>query len=423
MSGSMTAAARGERAAGGKLALVSLLSSILVAAGCQHIIPVAPDDFSPAELAAREEQIAALLPVVTAIESKYQRDHQVDGVTFVSWKRPAGDPPRYATDADNAIFTGMYLAAASYRYGVTGSADDLAAVQSALEGVYLLTHVSQTPGVLARWAFPLENSWQSIGYDRQKSIEAGNWWGKLIEEGQLYEHNGYAFYTRTTKDQLCGIVLGLAVAHAVVDVPPLQARVAEIVADLMARLQKTHWSMKDQLGKTGTNAHRVDAPLRLALEALQHATAGVSGAAGASGKSSEKPSSLFFKMLALNTVHYNRSITRTFAWNLNAMTAHTLMLLRDHHLEGEGVQRWEEKIWRFVAVDDNPHFAAMHIAFTGEPMPKAAWQNLQTRAAANYYKFFAWEKDRDVWWHEEKKTEGPGLDVLLPYWTLRYYAR
>jgi len=76
-----------------------------------------------------------------------------------------------------------------------------------------------------------------------------------------------------------------------------------------------------------------------------------------------------------------------------------------------------------AAGDDNPHFTALHIAWTGEPMPMAAWPNLQRRAADSYHKFYSWEKDPEQWWHEAQETEGPGLDVLLPYWTLRYYAR
>ncbi|MCP4035319.1 MAG: hypothetical protein GY733_00150 [bacterium] len=405
---------RGARVAPGRPTLLVCLLPALAVVGCQHFTPVVPGGFSTAEFAARQEQIEALLPVVTALEAKYQRDHQVDGVTFVAVKQSPGTALRYATDADNAIFTGMMLAAASYRYGTRRSPEDLVAVESALEGVHLLTHVSGIPGVLARWAFPLANAWEQIGYDRLASVEVGNWWAGILEQGQLYEHGGYGFHTRTTKDQLCGIVFGLAVAHTVVDVPRVRVRIAEIVAVLTTRLQQTGWSLRDQSGQTGTNAHRVDAPLRLALEALQHATLGRSG---------DRPSSKFFAMLPLSTAYYNRFITRTFAWNLNAMNAHTLMVLDDHHREGRGVRRWEEKIWRFMATDDNPHFAALHIAWTGEPMPRAAWKNLQMRAAHNYYKFFAWEKDPDQWWHDEQKTEGPGLDVLLPYWTMRHYAR
>ncbi|MCP5044606.1 MAG: hypothetical protein GY944_26565 [bacterium] len=132
---------------------------------------------------------------------------------------------------------------------------------------------------------------------------------------------------------------------------------------------------------------------------------------------------MFFRWLGLHTVYYNRSVTRTFVWNLHAMNAHSLLLLRDHHREEEGVRRWEQKIWRFVAGDDNPHFAALHMAASGEAMPRAAFENLKRRANENYPGFFAWERDPDTWWNQERDVRGPGLDVLLPYWTLRYYSR
>ena len=400
----------GVASAGG--VVLSIWISLLSLSGCEHVAPASRDEASPVDIRVRREQSYALLPIVAAIEEKYQKEHQVEGMTFVSRVRSAGGSPRYATDSDNAIFTGMYLAAASYRYAVTRTASDLAAVESALGGVYLLTHVSGIPGVLARWAFPLEHAWDWIHYDRIKSLEADNGWGQLIDAGQLYEHNGYAFHTRTTRDQLTGIVMGLSVAHSAVDVPKVRMRIAEIVADLIARLRATGWSLEDQTGATGTNAHRLDPPLRLALEALHHATL---------VSPSERPSSRFFKSVGLHTAYYNRHITRTFAWNLHAMNAHTLVLLSDHHLEERGVRRWERRIWRFLAADDNPHFAAMHFAWRAEPMPELAWKNLQRRAADNYYKFFSWERDPDAWWHGVESTEGPGLDVLLPYWMQRYY--
>jgi hypothetical protein len=91
------------------------------------------------------------------------------------------------------------------------------------------------------------------------------------------------------------------------------------------------------------------------------------------------------------------------------MTAHSLMLLRGHHLEAQGVERWEKTIWRFLASDDNPHFAAMHSAWSGAPISNVAWENLQRRATDDYYKFFSWEKDPEQWWHLPMPTEGPGL--------------
>jgi hypothetical protein len=388
-----------------------LYLAVLLCVGCQHFTP---DVFSPAELDLRQEQIKALEPVVAEVEERYQRDHQVDGVSFVSFKRLPGVPLHYGTDRDNAIFTGMYLAAASYRYGVTQSAEDLAAVKSGLEGVYMLTHVSGTPGVLARWVFPLEGAWAKIGYDRIKSAEhEGNLWGDLFKEGQMYERGDYAFHTRTTKDQLCGIVMGLAVAFKVVDDPQVQARVAEIVEDLNLRFQETGWSLRDHQDKKGTSASKINAPLRLALEALYYAT---------SEKSLTKPSSMFFKTLPFNTFYYNRSITRTFAFNLRAINAHSLWVLRDFHKDEKGVRSWEKTIWRFMAADDNPHFAALHSSLTGEQMPKGAWENFQRRVGDTYYKFFSWQKDPDEWWPEDRITDGPGLDILLPYWMMRYYT-
>ena len=39
-----------------------------------------------------------------------------------------------------------------------------------------------------------------------------------------------------------------------------------------------------------------------------------------------------------------------------------------------------------------------------------------------YRKFFCWKNDKNEWFDgKDYSTEGPRLDVMLPYWMLEYY--
>ena len=346
---------------------------------------------------------------VSELEQGYQRWHQVEGVTFVTHK-DASTGIRYATDNDNALYTGMALAAAAYRYAVKPeSVANYRAVMNALDGIELLTTVSGIDGVLARWVFPLQDSWERIGYDRVRSVEVDNWWAQHIEAGQLYERGPYAFMTKTTRDQLSGVLFGLTVADALV--PMARSAVKPIVHTLALRFAETDWSLKDHEGKTGTSAHKLDAPLKLIVQALHAKT-----------QNRERvKSSCWFKWVWLMTAHYNRKIQSTYSYNLNMMDAHSLLLLQEWHSNLKGVQRWHEKLWKMVKRDNNPHFATLNLVATGRGLSPEAIQNLERRAYDRYRKFFSWSKDPKDWWHEESDKIGPSIDVLLPYWMKEYY--
>jgi len=103
---------------------------------------------------------------VDDLNQTYQKDHQVDGITFVRWLHPDGYYG-YDTGADNAMFTGFYLASAAFRLSaMQGELSGwlLHDIHQTLQGIHLLTNVSGTPGVLARLAFPLDDAYKKIGY-------------------------------------------------------------------------------------------------------------------------------------------------------------------------------------------------------------------------------------------------------------------
>ncbi|MBN2107803.1 MAG: hypothetical protein JW832_10290, partial [Deltaproteobacteria bacterium] len=108
-------------------------------------------DLDPAAVSDRQLYERAVM-----LEQNYQAYHCVNGIIWQGRYAEAedGEPSLYGTGGDSAIFTGFYLAGAVYRFITTGEARDLDAVFEAARGLHILTHISGTPGVIARCAFP-----------------------------------------------------------------------------------------------------------------------------------------------------------------------------------------------------------------------------------------------------------------------------
>jgi len=360
---------------------------------------------------------------INNIESRYHRDHSVSGVSFVAYREPPGN--RLATDDDNALYTGLHLAAMSYRHqvfyidrfrrpGQNSRDQSIAFVHDALDGIELLTTVTGTPGVLVRQVFPLDGAWARIGYDPVASLMgSGNTFGDRIREGRIYhgEFNGedHVFLTKTTKDQISGVLFGLTCAWKFV--PEVRWRVKEIVSDLWDRMQVTDYSLVDHRGNThGTSAHKLDAPLRVCLDALYSAAVKPYG---------DRPDSVFFNPCInwIMTLHYNRTIQNTYTYNLNLMIAHSLMLLNPFHDCGSGVRRWRDKLHSMVEHDNNPHF---DLLAGHTQLSPASYNSLKRRINEPYYKGFCWSRDPDEWFGVYSDKIGPGIDAMLPYWMMRY---
>lgn len=357
---------------------------------------------------------------IDIIEHTYQQKHCVDGVSFVGYK----DNDRLATDDDNALYTGLYLGAAAYRAATNKNEsilgqfrqDDIDSVVGALEGVSLLTNVTGTPGALVRQVFPTWDSWDRIGYHPKKSLDdPDNSFGEKIREGRIYHgifaEKKYAYTTKTTKDQISGILFGLTCAWYLV--PQVRPAVAQIVKDLWNRMQDTDYSLRDHKNETfGTSAHELDEPLVLCLDSLYRAV--VVG----EGRTFGKRGSWFFHPFWnwVMTRHYNRWIQNTYSYNLNLILAHSLFLLKSENKCEKGIAQWTKTLYARITGDENPHF---DILGRGR-LTTASAENLERRINEPYHKGFCWSKDPDDWFDNESDKEGPGIDALLPYWMNRY---
>jgi hypothetical protein len=151
----------------------------------------------------------------------------------------------YNRTGDGAIWTGHYLAAESFRYGVTQSPDALDAVKLALNGVQSLVDVTTPtdPDVLARSWVPANSP-----YLAQITADEGH--------NGMYAttYNGEQVYWigSTSRDQYAGIFFGLAVAYDLVPDATLRAQAAAVVTRLLDNLIAHGWSVQMPDGSFST---------------------------------------------------------------------------------------------------------------------------------------------------------------------------
>lgn len=333
------------------------------------------------------------------------QNHLVHGMLFV--RNREGRP--YASDNDVALWTGVHLAQKSFAYAVDGSYERLEDVRDAMDGVDRLLN-GLGSGVLSRWAFPTFGAWDLIGYHPDQSLASpGNTFGDRIRAGNVYHRSRFVFETRTTRDQLSGILYGLSACATLV--PGEFMNVKRCVRALYGRMLATDWSLRDHTGSTGgTSAHRVDSAQRLVIRALMRYV----------DPGFEKPSSLWFRFIPLVTLHYNRRWQAAYSHLLNSLDAHSLLMLDEYHYEGRGVRKWWDRIWKQMKGDASPHFAAIDGAFRGRGFDVREAANLWKLVEHPYSGSYQWNREVEDRWPTGKPTIGGGLDLLHPYWLDEY---
>ncbi len=142
----------------------------------------------------------------------------------------------YTRCGDSALWTGAYLAAESFRYKVTGSADALNNVNAALSGLKALTDVTGD-NRLAR-CMVLANSPFAAGI---ASEEAAN---------TVHQSLPWIWLDNTSRDEVVGAFFGLGVAFDMVDDPNVKAAAASLAARLIGFVSKHNWTPNDDIDNT-----------------------------------------------------------------------------------------------------------------------------------------------------------------------------
>lgn len=373
------------------------------------------------------------------LERRFQERCQWHGIVFGPRRAHPDDPEPTLFDngGDAALFTGFALATAVYRFTVTRSDEDCDRVLREVRGLHLLTHVSGTPGVLVRCAIPWEQ--------RARWSYPERWRGRMWPDGAepravrpgpyldqspdalpdvlaargltLFGESPPAtlprllFYARTTRDQLTGVLFGLAVAWTELDpdrqgsTPDLRARVAaarsivaeiaralldRLVADARERAQpaskcasppaglaRLDLRIHDHRGAAGTLANDVSGKLKLALLALNVAILDQEAArADGPGRAAleERRDELrraydgaWRGFFLLNLDALTNGLARSyFPWNLRCTQTFTLWLLeRDPKRRAQLLAHAERAEWSFVRDDENTWFTFQHAVMHG----------------------------------------------------------
>ena len=229
------------------------LCVLVIVAACESAPPVAPLTRPPTT----RQVVAAAAAAPTqadadAISANIRALHLPYGTMadpgFASSDPTSADYTRvvsYNRTGDGAIWTGHYLAAESFRYAVTQSADALDAVRNALNGVQSLVDVTSPldPDVLARSWVP-----QNSPYLGKITADEGH--------NGMYPstYNGQAVYWigNTSRDQYAGVFFGLATAYDLVPDAALRMQVSALVTRLLDYLIAHGWSVQMPNGQFST---------------------------------------------------------------------------------------------------------------------------------------------------------------------------
>ncbi len=254
-------------------------------------------------------------------ELRIASHHKVEGLVFPNWIELTEDgrdqrAPRLDAVADTALFNGIYLAGLVAKYDATSDPAVLAEVGGSVDAVYKLTHVTGMPGLLSRYALPFgravhsrvipaaaeagstRSSYRHIYYGDQRNVRAEyshlenivagrdglapvrrSPVGRLLT-GQAHYGDQY-LCTRASRDQLTGIVFGLAFAMKFFEAEcgvrcaadrelwiSIRRTLSRTAASIYRYLRAHDWKMVDPFTGSGGGVNVVSGLLRTAVELL-----------------------------------------------------------------------------------------------------------------------------------------------------------
>jgi len=340
----------------------------------------------------------------------------------------------YTRCGDSATWTGHYLAAESFRYQVTRSAEALANIRNAVQGIKTLVDVTGT-NLLARCFVPI-NSPYAAGI---RSEEAHNGIYTNTSAGLLWVGN-------TSRDQYTGVIFGLGVAFDLVDDTGVQSAIRDLVTRLIDFLASNAWTVVMPDGTASTTfAIRPDQVLTF-LQVARHMNPAKFTEAYSQRRALSTPLLLLpVSIDVLNDDSY-------FKFNLDYIDFYNLIRLEDG--SGNSVYRQAYDLVRHhTANHQNAFFNMIDRALNG-PDPKrdaetlallGAWlerprsaKNTDLHALVSVCGGQActpvavpWRPPTEFVWQRnpfqlsggaDVAIENAGIDYILPYWMARYYS-
>ena len=221
----------------------ALCLAAILAACEEPLRPNASTDLSPSLATVASE------PDAIAISANIQRLHVPYGTmidpVFASSDPASPDYNRlvsYSRAGDAAIWTGHYLAAEAFRYGVTRSREARRNARRTVEGIRGLVEVTGTD-VLARFYMPTTSPYvEDITAGEQRHTR---------REGAIDGQPHY-WWGNTSRDQYSGVFFGLGVAYDLVEDDATRRHVRRIVTRMLDFLLRNGWNVVMPDGQIST---------------------------------------------------------------------------------------------------------------------------------------------------------------------------
>jgi hypothetical protein len=343
----------------------------------------------------------------------------------------------YTRCGDSALWTGHYLAAEAYRYAVTGSADALANVNNAIQGIKMLLDVTGSD-VLARCALPANSPYAAsiANQEAANGIYQGTLWGAP-----------YLWVGNTSRDEYMGAFFGIEATYDLIKDQGVRNWCSYLATRMLNYLAHNAWNVVLPDGTiTTTFLVRPDEQLALLLVGKHMNGAGFSSAY--SGESNGISPAVPVAVGVDCADHYDSY----YKFNLDYIGFFTLMRL------GSGYS----KLWYDLAYDElrattggdqNAQFNMIDRAINGANPPRdaqtaALLDAWLLRPRVDVYRDFSSQfpvcggnacsplpvQERvttDFLWQRSPvqlagggngDIETAGIDYILPYWMGRYYG-
>lgn len=334
---------------------VALIGIILALAGCVGI----PDHHALDLPGAACDAYAGGEQTSLADKAKHfdkLLDRFISPEGLLLYKQPyAADGFVYATLADACAWTGALLAAESMRYGVTEDRRAYARIVRLLEGLALLQRVTGEAGLYARSLWVAD----APGILEHKATRRG-----------LGPYAAYSYRGDLSKDQLCGLILGLTAAWKLAPTQEVHALVKAQVVALADHLLHYNYVLHQDGSATtfgnvrgrivgvpiGINAMVCLAVMRLAQKASGHKRFSVAYDDLVARRYAEIAAyckvQVFYK-----TNHSND--------NMQYMLATALFMLDPDERLLAGVRSGVERTWRHVRLEGNSWFTYASFNYLG----------------------------------------------------------
>jgi uncharacterized protein (TIGR03437 family) len=368
-------------------------------------------------------QAPAAEPDALAISARIQAAHMPFGTILdpVYASSSSDQIAGYTRCGDSALWTGAYLAAESFRYKVTQSADALNNVKTALAGLKLLSDVTGD-NQLARCVFPA-NSPYAAGIE---SEEASN---------TIHQNPPLVWIDNTSRDQIVGAFFGLNAAFDLVDDATVKSTVSALTTLLIGYISRHNWSPNDD--PTSTFMLRPE-ELQMLLQVARH----VNPSNGVSGPILVAPVGVGVDVDVQSNGSY-------FKFNLDYMSLYNLVRLQNNG-DNQGAYK---TLRNYTASHQNAFFDMVDRALEGPNASRDAEtatlldQWLQRPKRDPYVDLtktvqvcgteacqpvpvplrpttdFLWQRDPFQLAGGGLGTiESAGIDYILPYWMGRYYG-